>query len=118
MSEMRNFDTGATRNLDNEKIDYEGFMSPIVIESFGKYMHKHRVQADGKLRESDNWQKLFGEKHEDVCMKSMWRHFMDLWLFHRGYKGRETIEDAINGILFNAIAYQYKVLNDKIQKFH
>jgi hypothetical protein len=78
-------------------------------------MHKHRKQSDGGLRDSDNWQKMFGEKHLEVCMKSMWRHFLDLWMFHRGYKGRDTIDDAINGILFNITAYYYKILKDRLE---
>ena len=110
---MRVFKTGATRDTELDKIDYEGFMSPIVIEAFGKYMNKHRVQTDGKIRESDNWQKLFGEKHYDVCMKSLWRHFMDLWKEHRGFKSRSGIDDALCGIMFNAMAYYYKYLKNK-----
>ena len=55
MGEMRNFDTGATRDTDKGKNDYEGFYSPLVVEAFGDYMTKHQLQADGKLRDSDNW---------------------------------------------------------------
>jgi hypothetical protein len=110
MSLMRKFKTGATRNLDNDKPDYEGFLSPIVLKCFAEYMNKHRIQKDGKIRESDNWQKLFGEEHYNVCAKSLLRHTMDFWLFHRGFKGRETITDALCGIIFNAQAYLYKLL--------
>ena len=52
---MRHFKSGATRDSDETKIDFEGFMSPLVIERFGEYMTKHRIQADGGLRDSDNW---------------------------------------------------------------
>jgi len=110
---MRNFKSGATRNDNKDKYDFEGFLSPLVIEAYGKYMHKHRKQADGKLRASDNWQKGFGDKHLDVCMKSLWRHFLDLWKEHRGFKSRETIDDAIGGILFNVMAYYHKILIDR-----
>src|SRR5687768_4320669 len=37
-SAMREFETGATRNLDNGKLDYEGFLSPLVMERFAEYM--------------------------------------------------------------------------------
>jgi hypothetical protein len=118
---MREFDSGATRDTDVGKNDYEGFLSPIVIEAFGNYMTKHRVQADGKLRDSDNWQKHFGDKHFDVCMKSLWRHFLDMWFIHRGYTrmdkqtGKEiTMEDALMAILFNIMAYTDKLLKDKL----
>lgn len=105
-----------TRDDDTNKLDYEGFLSPLVLERFAEYMNKHRVQADGKIRDSDNWQKLFGDKHLDVCMKSGFRHFMDWWLFHRGYKGRDDIESSICGLIFNANAYLYKLLKDKYEK--
>ena len=113
---IRKFKTGATRDTNEGKYDYEGFLSPLVIERFGQYMNKHRKQSDGSLRDSDNWQKGFGDNHFAVCMKSLWRHFFDLWLEHRGYKSREGIEDALMGILFNTMAYTYKLLKDKNDK--
>jgi len=115
--EIRQFNTGATRDGDAGKFDYEGFFSPLVIESYGNYMNKHRIQPDGKLRESDNWQKGFGDNHFSVCMKSLWRHFMDLWFLHRGHKrfdkkdGHEiTKEEACCAIMFNTMAYLHKIL--------
>lgn len=111
--EMRNFGTGATRNSDEGKLDFEGFFSPLVLERYAQYMNKHRVQADGKVRDSDNWQKLFGEKHLDVCMKSLFRHFFDMWKQHRGYQGQDTLEESICALMFNAQAYLFKLLVDK-----
>lgn len=114
VGEIRQFDSGATRDTNIGKLDYEGFFSPIVLKRYAKYLHKHRVQNDGKLRDSDNWQGMFGEKHYDICMKSAWRHFMDWWLEHRGYNISENgIEDAMMGLLFNVMAYSYKILKDK-----
>ena len=113
---MREFKSGATRDNNEGKNDYEGFLSPLVIEAFGNYMTKHRKQADGKLRDSDNWQKGFGDEHFAVCIKSLLRHFHDLWMEHRGYESREGLEDAINGILFNTMAYYHQYLIDKIKQ--
>jgi hypothetical protein len=117
---MREFKTGATRNSDEGKNDYDGFLSFLVIQEFGNYMNKHRVQADGKLRDSDNWQKGFGERHYDVCMKSAFRHFLDFWAIHRGYKrydsidGHEiTLTEAGCAILFNIMAYMHIFLKPK-----
>lgn len=109
---IRKFETGATRDTDEDKFDYEGFISPIVLQKFAEYMNKHRIQADGGLRNSDNWQEGFGDEHLSVCFKSAHRHFMDLWLHHRGFKNeaRESIDDAINGVLFNIMAYQHWLL--------
>ena len=112
---MRQFSSGATRNNEEGKHDYEGFLSPLVIERFGDYMTSHRKQADGKLRDSDNWQKGFGDKHLDVCIKSLWRHFLDMLLWHRGYKKkcREDIENTCCAVLFNVMAYLHWILKDK-----
>jgi hypothetical protein len=77
---MRKFESGATRDDDDGKLDYDGFNSPLVMRRFAEYMHKHRIQADGGLRESDNWQKGIPVVQ---YMKSMWRHFMDVWSIHR-----------------------------------
>ena len=115
---MRNFESGATRNDEEGKFDYDGFLSPLVIERYAQYMNKHRKQADGKLRDSDNWQKLFGDKHLDVCMKSAWRHFIDLWKQHRGLQGQDTLENSLCALLFNIQAYLYKILKDKYEKIN
>jgi hypothetical protein len=113
MKRIRQFSTGATRDTEDGKLDFEGFLSPIVLQKYAEYMHQHRIQPDGKLRASDNWQKHFGDEHYSVCMKSLWRHFMDLWLEHRGFKSRDGIESALMGILFNTMAYADKYYKDK-----
>jgi len=114
---VRKFDSGATRNDDNNKNDYEGFLSPLVIEEFGNYMTKHRKQADGALRPSDNWQKGIPFY---VYMKSAWRHFWAMWMIHRGHKvyseedGHEvTMKEAICGLLFNSMGYLHELLENE-----
>ena len=89
------------------KLDYEGFLSPLVLARFARYMDRHRVQTDGTLRASDNWQKGIPP---DAYMKSGWRHFMDWWLEHRGRSGREGLEEALCGLLFNVQGYLHEVL--------
>lgn len=111
---MRTFDTGATRDTDTGKPDFEGFLSPYVIQAYGEYMQQHRTQADGSLRDSDNWQKEYGENHLAVCMKSAWRHFIDTWREHRGLQSRDGIDAAICGLLFNIMAYYHKILKDRL----
>jgi len=113
---MRKFNTGATRDEDKDKPDYEGFLCPLVIESFGKYMHTHRIQNDGEMRDSDNWQKGLPT---NAYMKSLFRHFHKLWLMHRGYEAKDekgyvvNIEKELNAILFNAQGYLHNHLKDK-----
>jgi len=107
---MRKFETGATRDTDAGKHDYEGFYSPLVVERFGQYMTKHRVQADGNLRDSDNWQKGIPK---DAYIKSAFRHYHDWWMQHRGYAGKDELEESICALLFNAQGYLYELLKEK-----
>jgi hypothetical protein len=114
---IRKFETGATRDTDMGKNDYEGFLSPLVIERFGNYMTKHRKQSDGSMRDSDNWQKGIPK---EIYIKSMWRHFLDLWFLHRGYfrfdkQRNENIDkqEALCAILFNVMGYLHEELKEK-----
>lgn len=111
-ADVRYFSSGATRDTDQGKFDYEGFLSPLVIERYGQFMHKHRLQSDGKLRDSDNWQKGLPLSS---YIKSLWRHFLDLWKIHRGLKaydnrGPVELEDAACAILFNTMGYLHEYL--------
>lgn len=128
---MRKFETGATRDDDHDKLDFEGFLHPLVLEMFGKYMHKHRFQADGEMRDSDNWQKGMSKS---VYMKSLFRHFMDLWALHRGTlmdgqsdvlvniventdidwedQINEMIEDSLAAIMFNVMGYTFEHIKE------
>ena len=106
---VRTFDTGATRNSDAGKLDYEGFLSPLVLERFAAYMHKHRKQENGALRDSDNWQKGIPL---DAYIKSKWRHFMDIWKWHRGIPCAESLEEALCADLFNTMGYLHELLKE------
>ncbi len=77
---MRTFHTGATRDTDAGKPDYEAALSPLVLQRFAEYMASHTIQPDGQVRAADNWQKGFGDHHLDVVLKSKMRHDMDVWL--------------------------------------
>jgi hypothetical protein len=109
---MRLFDTGATRNVDEEKLDFEGFLSPMVLRRFSEYMHRHRLQADGALRTSDNWQKGIPK---DAYIKSAHRHFHDWWAVHRGYIPLDPVplEEALCALLFNVQGYLHELLKEK-----
>jgi hypothetical protein len=74
---LRTFDTGATRDTSKDKLEPWGFLAPEVLAAFSRYMHKHRKQSDGSLRDADNWKKGIPEK---VYRHSLARHFMDWWL--------------------------------------
>lgn len=105
---MREFETGATRNNEEGKLDYEGFLSPLVLERYARYMDKHRYQTDGRVRNSDNWQLGIPQ---DAYMKSAWRHFMEWWKGHRNYIDKDdNFEEAICALIFNASGYLHEYL--------
>lgn len=95
---IRVFESGAKRDTDENKLDYEGFYHPLVMRVFAEYMHENRRMADGSMRDSDNWQR--GIPAEQY-MKSLLRHVMEAWSAHRGVGEVELVE-ALNGVLFNA----------------
>jgi hypothetical protein len=104
---VRQFESGAIRDTDVGKLDFEGFLSPLVLERFAEYMNKHRIQSDGNLRDSDNWQKGIPIAQ---YVKSLWRHFFAVWKGHR--KG-EIDEDDICGVLFNTMGMLHEILKNK-----
>ena len=116
---IRQFGTGATRDSEEGKYDYEGFLCPLSIRAYGAYMNKHRKQADGTLRDSDNWQKGISQS---VYVKSLFRHYHAVWMIHRGYAvlderdGHEvTIIEACCGILFNTFGIMHEVLKAQMK---
>ena len=104
---MRKFESGATRDADEDKWDYEGFLSPPVLARYAEYMHNNRVQADGNVRASDNWQKGIPQ---DAYMKSAWRHFMEWWWCHRIEVHGPMAEEALCALLFNVMGYLHEEL--------
>ena len=114
---LRQFKTGATRNNADNKLDYEGFINPIVEWAFAQYMHKHRLLEDGTMRASDNWQ--LGIPQQEL-MKSAHRHWQDLRLIQRGYTVEENNKvvsklDALLGLKFNIDAMIFDELkNNKV----
>lgn len=104
---INTFDTGATRNNSTALPDYEGFISPLVLRAYGEYMAFHREQADGSLRDSDNWQKGIPL---NSYAKSGWRHFIDWWGEHRGYASREGMIFALCGLMFNVMGYLHEYI--------
>lgn len=111
--EIREFESGATRDTDEGKPDYAGFMDPATVKRFGQYMHEHRFQKDGTMRAADNWKKGIPR---DVYIQSLFRHFIDLWDSHQvenldeDPEYRREVEDALCAIMFNAQGYLYEFL--------
>lgn len=109
---MRKFETGATRDTDDGKFQYDKFLSPVVLHEFAEYMHRKRIQTDGEPRPGDNWQKGIPL---DVYFESLTRHFMDLWLYHRGAEKymKENLEDTLASMLFNVQGYWFEKIKER-----
>lgn len=115
---MQDFATGARRSSDANKPDFEGFLDPEVLEAYAAYMHENRKTPDGKLRDSDNWQKGIPK---DKYMKSLIRHVMQVWRLHRGQDVRDydrpeqkvTLREALCGVLFNTMGYLHELLKEQ-----
>lgn len=109
---IRKFKTGATRNLNEDKLAYDGFLSPLAQKRFAEYMHSHRKQADGSIRAADNWQQGIPQ---ESYMESMYRHFMDVWFHNRGYSdlAEEDLETALAALMFNVQGMLHEILKAK-----
>lgn len=112
---MQVFSTGATRNADTDKFDFEGFLHPEVLHVYGAYMHEHRTQRDGSLRDSDNWQKGIPFR---TYAKSLVRHTFDLWRMQRGFVAinpdtgqPHTKRELCCAIMFNAMGYLKELID-------
>lgn len=105
---QQSFGTGATRSTSEGKVDYEGHIDPDVLAVYGDYMNRHRMQRNGQLRGSDNWQSGIPIP---AYMKSLVRHLFEMWRMYRGYPvpnqdadGRLfTFDEVACAILFNAM---------------
>lgn len=116
---VRQFGTGATRDLDANKLDFEGFLSPLVLERYAEHMHKARKMPDGSMRESDNWQLGIPVV---AYMKSLFRHFFSVWKLHRGLPVTEVVrgetivkdlETELCAVIFNASGMLHETLKAK-----
>lgn len=110
---IRKFETGATRDSDTDKLEYNGFNCPLVEKRYAEYMHEHRVQPDGELRASNNWKKGIPI---EAYKQSLHRHFMDLWLHLEGYVEEavdKNIESVLSAIRFNINGIMHETLKEK-----
>ena len=108
---MRTFDTGATRTSAEGKIEYARFFSPAVLRRYAEYLNEHRAQADGKLRDPDNWKKGIPKQN---YMDSMARHFWEVWEHHTGERplASKPLQDAICALMFNCMGYLFEDLRE------
>lgn len=108
---VRKFEGGATRDIDDHKPEFGGYLSPIVLRRFGAYMLKHQNTAAGR-RGSDNWKAGMPRR---VYLESLLRHTMDVWEGvtddHIGVK--PDIEEALCAVIFNAQGLLREILKNR-----
>lgn len=112
---MRNFDSGATRNNVEGRLNYVKALSPIVLERYVQYLNAHREQADGTMRDFDNWKKGIPI---DVYLEGLGRHFIAVWQLAQGFpaednKGPVTLEDTLCAIIFNASGWLHEIIKEE-----
>lgn len=111
---LRTFETGATRDTAEDKHEPWLFTSAIVEKRFCEYMHKHRLQSDGELRDSDNWKKGIPL---DAYTHSLSRHIQDLRLHLEGFgsQAREgSLEEVLCSVLFNVQGMLHEVIRKRM----
>lgn len=113
--EMRKFDSGATRNNVEGRLNYVKALSPIVLERYVQYLNAHRKQPDGSMRDFDNWKKGIPTS---VYLEGLGRHFIAAWLLAQGFpagdnRGPVTLEDTLCAIIFGASGWLHEIIKEK-----
>ena len=115
MGKIRKFDTGATRDTSDGKLEPWGFGSALVEKAFAEYMHENRLQSDGSLRDSNNWTKGIPL---NVYYHSLSRHILDLRLLYEEFPEEATTNDKIEalcGVRFNVNGMMYELLRAELR---
>jgi len=108
---MRVFKSGAIRDNDKMKLDFDGAISPIVLERFVQYMNDHANTAKG-FRPCDDWQKGVPMS---VYRKSFLRHSMEAWKLGRaGAMIGDAIENLLCAVLFNVQGWLHEAIKARL----
>jgi len=105
---IRTFSTGATRDTDTNKLDFDGFLCPLVLERYAEYMNANRKMADGSVRSSSNWKSGIPQ---EVYRKSGWRHFFSFWKHCLSGNKALAMVDAC-ALLFNVMGWMHEELKN------
>lgn len=107
---IRTFDTGATRDTDQGKLEYRRFLSMPAVKRYCEYMREHRKQSDGQLRDPDNWKKGIPL---NVYADSLYRHVQEfaqqLELPSGAVHELAAVEETLCAIIFNAMGYLHEL---------
>ena len=82
-------------------------------------MHAHRLQADGTVRESDNWQRGMPK---DSYVRSLVRHTHDVELIHDGYpelaradaRDPNALKAHLCALIFNAQGMLHEITKEEL----
>ncbi len=113
--EIRKFDSGATRDTSEGKLDYRKALSPIVLQRYVQYLGAHRKQPDGSMRDFDNWKKGIPI---EAYFEGLGRHDMAVWLLHDGFPAEDnhgpvSLEDTLCAIIFNSSGWLHEILKER-----
>lgn len=114
---IRTFETGATRDTDQDKLNYVKALSPIVIDCYINYLGRHRKQPGGSMRDWDNWKSGIPK---DVYLESQDRHHRAVWKLHQGFPAHDnygpvTLKDSLCGVIFNAMGFLHEILKEEME---
>lgn len=114
-AQMRLFGTGATRNNDPTRIDWVRMLSLPAMFEYARYMQRHQKQADGSMREFDNWKGVSGKGGFPLneVAESLVRHVLDLAALDQGIEPMRECElkETCCAIIFNAMAYLHTIIS-------
>ena len=113
--DTRKFDTGATRDTTEGKLDYRKALSPIVLQRYVQYLDAHRKQPDGSMRDFDDWKQGIPI---EAYFEGLGRHEMAVWLLHDGFPAEDnhgpvTLEATLCAIIFNSSGWLHEILKEK-----
>lgn len=109
---IRKFASGATRDTDVGKHDFEGYESIQVRRRYAEYMTANRLQKDGTIRESSNWKRGIAK---DAYITSLDRHVVDVIAGYRGLPA-DDLEVSLCATIFNASGLLFELLAEKSGK--
>jgi hypothetical protein len=112
LDQVRQFNTGATRDTNSNKLAYDKGLSVQVLQRYMEYLSKHRQQKDGTLRDWDNWKR--GIPIPVYC-ESLTRHSLDSVKKYHGLPVPEdaSMEDLLCAVIFNASGWLFELLVEK-----
>lgn len=115
--EITEFETGATRDAEKDKLNYIRALCPLVMRCYVTYIGEHRRQSNGDLRDWDNWKRGIPKQR---YLEGLDRHKRAVWLLHEGFpafdnRGPVNMKDSLCGVIFGAMGMLREVLMEELE---